>query len=120
MKPALLGALAVACSLHTAGADFYYRTFNTTAGLQFNGVATTSSCDDNGPYAYQPLHSINDESDTTQPIHTITETTQAMTEDRIFTATAEELRNASRYHAVFRNRDASVVAPVAGCPVRLR
>ena len=37
-----------------------YHDFNDTSGLVFVGSAATSSCDDGGPYDYQPRHGIND------------------------------------------------------------
>jgi hypothetical protein len=102
-------------------ADFVYPHFNDTAVLRFNGDAATSSCEDGGPYMYDPLHGVNDHSESTDAL-SITEETGGLV-SRSSTATSEgdkAAANVSRFEAIFSHRDAVGAADPAGCPVRLR
>lgn len=116
--------LLLLCSLtpFVKGDDFWYRDFNTTTGLRFNGVAGTSSCDDGGNYFYSLVHGINDDNfdalldpvlgDGGGPAEAVTTAS---------TIGAGSTADVSKYSAVFPHRLTSGTgAPAGGCPVRLR
>lgn len=101
--------------------DFFYPHFNDTAALRFNGVAATSSCEDGGPYAYDPVHGTNDAPDYGETVSTTHEGTGSIEEFTVATASVAESRNTTKHEASFAHREAVRRAPdPAGCDVRLR
>lgn len=121
MAGSMAAALAAAGLLALAAADdFWYRDFNSTAGLRFNGVAGTSSCNDGAVYNYSVVHGGNDgeweaERAFEQDLGAPTDT-----EVTVDTASKEEVQATTRRHAVYPHALAAGAAPTGGCPVRLR
>jgi hypothetical protein len=99
--------LITAALLATARADFVYPDFTDTTGLRLNGNASTSSCDDGGPYAYSPLHGLNDgveDGSGSPPV--LRERTDVTSEERTDTATPAQANTTARFFAVSASRRA--------------
>lgn len=130
----LLLALALALCLPpvSLGTTFVYPNFNSTAGLVLNGDAATSSCDDGGPYAYDPprRYAANDASETgaeggaaaaAGTEWTLREGAADAAEATVVTAAPGEREDIAVHSAVLGHRDAAGAPPdPAGCAVRLR
>lgn len=104
--------------------DFFYLDFESIAGLNLNGDASTSSCDDGGPYAYNPAHGTNDKSDEGEGIPEIySESTTLSSRMSSSTVNETEAIDIPKYRASFPHRKYFKLSPDyqnAPCPVRLR
>lgn len=114
------GGLLLVCMLQRLAADFAYIDFNSTAGLTFNGVATTSSCADGHAYNYSVAHGTNDATGGELGTGYHLETTSTIVDESFDTHTAPQLRTATRYEAAFPHRTDALTSPTSPCPVRLR
>lgn len=114
-------ACVVAATLSIVSADFYYPHFNETSGLRFNGVATTSSCDDGGPYRYEPAHGTNDLSDRGEIEFVTRENGAGIEEYNVVTVDEADRVNTSKFEAMFGSRESVGDSPdPEQCNVRLR
>jgi hypothetical protein len=109
----------LSCAKPAWAGDFWYVDFNETAGLRFNGVATTSSCGDNTGYEYNVLHGLNDASERGSKPPVMVEGTATTSETTVFTGDEQDTVDTQVYRALFPNRDGAATAPTT-CPVRLR
>jgi hypothetical protein len=115
--------LLAAALLPLASPSFTYLNFNDTGSLRFNGDASTSSCDDGGPYVYSSLHAVGDGQPSDGQGLLVSEGTSTRTETSVLPFEAAASAAASRLLAGFPSRDAYGGSPDAaggGCPVRLR
>ena len=103
--------------------DFWYKDFNSTVGLRFNGVAGTSSCDDGAQYAYSVLHGINDEQfdATVDPVIIDGRgTTESVVTSSTVDALGSSMRETTQFYADFPHRFVVGPSPSSTCPVRIR
>jgi hypothetical protein len=104
-----------------ASADFTYPDFAEASGLRYNGDATTSSCDDGLPYAYNAAHGVDDPSDEGSQVPVVEEGTSVVEEHTHSTHTDEDAARTPRFLAGFPHRDGQGKSPdPSGCPLRLR
>ena len=118
--------------------EFYYRDFNSTSGLAFNGAATTSSCEETGgrngdhagdhpAYGYSDSHGregrqpreeddrlFRREESVSALKESFTETSAEGDAERISSEISSFSHHDEAYYGGFRN------APTDSCPVRLR
>ena len=140
-RAALAAALLVAVlAARGAGADFAYRDFNRTTGLEFVGKAATSSCEDpyvdgssdHPGYGYNAQHGSADYSrnNSTQKrfseasgrVEVRTTVTDADHGESIVRLGGEDStsRDIYRHTAVHGHRDAYSESPKGRCPLRAR
>ena len=124
-----VASLALAASLLPTGsrADFLYADFNETAGLRFNGGATTSSCDDGtrAPYASEsPAHGANDLADAGSQAPVVDEDADVVREHTSATVERADAARTQRFLSGFPHADKYGLPPYRdspdGCAVRLR
>lgn len=111
----------VVCVQRVAADDFWYRDFNSTAGLAFNGAAGTSTCADGSQYHYSVVYGVNDVADagSTPDVLELAGGALATTHiDSIPSAAAAA--DVSRRLASFPHRSRTATSPTAPCPARLR
>ena len=113
--------ILLACLAPSATAEFFYNSFNDSAGLRFNGAAGVSSCLRQSDYEYSVVYGINDKPDSGQQPVRLTETLTSLSEETFATITTDDTLRTARYLAQFPHRDAYAVAPdMSLCDVRLR
>jgi hypothetical protein len=117
--------LAAAMLLAAAArADFIYADFNETAGLAFNGAATTSSCDAGTPFLYEASQGVNDAYDAGALPPLVEETTDTVTEQTAATFERADAVRTTRFLAGFPHADFAGKPPLEpspdGCALRLR
>lgn len=116
----LLLSISLLLVQRASAGDYWYVDFNETAGLRFNGDATTSSCGDNSGYEYRVVHGTNDASETGSSKPSILgESTDSTSELTVYTGDAQDTIDTTVYRSLFPNRDGAAEGPKS-CPVRLR
>ena len=118
----LAAALLLAAA---ARSDFLYAHFNETAGLAFNGAATTSSCDEGTPFLYEtPPHGAGDAYDNGTLPPLLEESTDTVTEQTSATFERADAVRTTRFLAGFPHADFAGKPPLEpspdGCALRLR
>ena len=118
-----LRLIACAITVFVVDANFLYKDFSDTTGLQFNGNAGTTSCGRGGmSYGYSATYGINDAFAPQSP-YVRTDDAGALyaaTTDA-FTSGIEAARSMTARYAVFPHRDDVVAgSDTAQCTMRIR
>ena len=100
--------------------DFIYEDFESTIGIDFNGVASTSSCDEGKRLAYQVNHGTADVNLKTPPSTTEEDTNQAQFQETIMENVDYKSSSVTTETSILGHRENWGRSFYTGCRVRLR
>lgn len=100
--------------------DFVYEDFESTIGIDFNGVASTSSCDEGKRLAYQVNHGSADVNLKTPPSTTEEDTNQAQFQETIMESVNYKISSVTTSTSILGHREKWGRSFYTGCRVRLR
>ena len=100
--------------------DFLYPDFESTIGLDFNGVAATSSCDEGKRLRYQPRHGTADQNNEIPPSTSEEDTQQAQFQTVRMDDTTQATSKVKDTTAILGHREKWGNSFYTGCRVRLR
>ena len=100
--------------------DFLYPDFESTIGLDFNGAAATSSCDEGKRLKYQPRHGTADQNNEVPPSTSEEDTQQAQFQTVRMDDTTQATSKVKDTTAILGHREKWGNSFYTGCRVRLR
>jgi hypothetical protein len=106
--------------IQCATSDFIYEDFESTIGVDFNGAASTSSCDEGKRLAYQTKHGSADNNIETPPSTSEEDTNQAQFQEIVMEDTKPGFSLVTSETSILGHREKWGRSFYTGCRVRLR
>lgn len=105
---------------YVSNGDFLYPDFESTIGIDFNGAAATSSCDEGKRLKYQPRHGTADQSIEVPPATSEEDTQQVQFQEVVMDDTTQATSTIKKNTAILGHREKWGNSFYTGCRVRLR
>ena len=112
--------IAILGNVHKTQSDFLYPDFESTIGIDFNGAAATSSCDEGKRLRYQPRHGTADQNIQVPPSTSEEGTDQVQFQEVKMDTTTSEASKITADTAILGHREKWGNSFYTGCRVRLR
>ncbi len=106
--------------LCVVGGDFIYDDFESTIGIDFNGAASTSSCDEGKRLAYQTQHGSADQNIEIPPSTSEEDTNQAKFQEVVMDDKTVKTSTVAKETSILGHRETWGKSFYTGCRVRLR